>query len=152
VDFKNTVVIMTSNIGSEFLVGKNGEVDEGAKREVLQSLHDHFRPEFLNRVDDTLVFGSLSREHIGKIVNIQLARLGRLLAERKLSLSLSERAKALLAEVGYDPQFGARPLKRAIQRLLQDPLAQKLLAGDFVENDAIRADAGPDGTLIFSKA
>jgi len=152
VGFKNTVVIMTSNIGSEFLAARDGQVDAAAREAVLQALRGQFRPEFLNRVDDILVFGSLSREHIARIVEIQLARLGRLLSERKLTLTLSERAKALLAEVGYDPQFGARPLKRAIQRLLQDPLANKLLAGEFVENDAIRVDAGPDQTLLFSKA
>jgi len=151
VDFKNTVVIMTSNVGSELLAEKAGNIDERDRAMVLEALRAYFRPEFLNRVDDVLVFGSLDRDHLKKIVEIQLGRLRQLLAERKLDLNLSDSARELIAERGYDPQFGARPLKRAIQRLVQDPLAGKILAGEFAEGDTILADAGTDGSLTFTK-
>jgi ATP-dependent Clp protease ATP-binding subunit ClpB len=151
VDFKNTVVIMTSNIGSEHLAAHAGALEPRDREVVLESLHQHFRPEFLNRVDDVLVFGSLTREHLKKVVEIQLARLRKLLAERKLTLEVSEAAKERIADVGYDPQFGARPLKRAIQRLLQDPLATKILEGEFGEGDTIKADCNKQGEITFRK-
>ncbi len=134
VDFKNTVVIMTSNIGSD-----------------PAALRDHFRPEFLNRIDDVLVFSSLQRGHIRRIVEIQTRRLQALLNDRKMKLVLTDTAKDLIAELGWDPQFGARPLKRTLQRLVQDPLAQKILAGEFKEGDIIRANAASDNTITFSK-
>jgi ATP-dependent Clp protease ATP-binding subunit ClpB len=151
VDFKNTVVIMTSNIGSEHLAAHAGALEPRDREVVLEALHQHFRPEFLNRVDDVLVFGSLTHEHLKKVVDIQLVRLCKLLSERKLTLEVSDAAKERIAEVGYDPQFGARPLKRAIQRLLQDPLASKILEGDFVEGDTIKADCIKDGDITFHK-
>jgi len=151
VDFKNSVVIMTSNVGSELLAEKAGAIDEGDRAVVLEALRSHFRPEFINRVDDILIFGSLDRCHLAQIVEIQLARLRALLAERKLDLRLTDSARQLIAERGYDPQFGARPLKRAIQRLVQDQLAGKILAGEFTEGDTILADAGTDGSLVFTK-
>ncbi len=151
VDFKNSVVIMTSNIGSELLAERAGRIDDDDQQKVLAGLRNHFRPEFLNRVDDVLIFSSLTREHIKQIVDIQLGRLLALLAARKIELSLSEAAKELLAERGFDPRFGARPLKRTIQKLLQDPLAGRLLAGEFSEGDSIRADAGPGGEIVFAK-
>jgi ATP-dependent Clp protease ATP-binding subunit ClpB len=151
VDFKNSVVIMTSNIGSELLAERAGRFDDNDRQMVLAALRNHFRPEFLNRVDDILVFSSLNRAHIKQIVDIQLGHLRSLLAARKIGLSLSDAAKELLAERGFDPQFGARPLKRTIQKLLQDPLAGRLLAGEFHEGDTIRADAGPAGEIVFSK-
>ncbi|RME24360.1 MAG: hypothetical protein D6806_09690, partial [Deltaproteobacteria bacterium] len=150
VDFRNTVVIMTSNIGSEVLAEKAGSITERDRELVLEALRRHFRPEFLNRVDDILVFRSLEREHLVKIVDIQLERLRRLLDERKIELEVTDAAKQLLAERGFDPQFGARPLKRTIQRLVQDPLALKLLEGEFTDGDRIEVDAERD-ELVFRK-
>ncbi|MBW1809591.1 MAG: ATP-dependent chaperone ClpB [Deltaproteobacteria bacterium] len=151
VDFKNTVVIMTSNIGSERLAERAGRIDEQDRQIVLDALRNHFRPEFLNRVDDILVFGSLSREDIAKIVTIQMRHLKDLLSERKIKIELSAPARELIADLGFDPQFGARPLKRTIQKLIQDPLANRLLADEFVEGDTILADLGPDNTIVFNK-
>jgi len=143
VDFKNTVVIMTSNAGSEAWSGKR-ESEAEARRYVMEVLRSTFRPEFLNRIDEIVVFHPLSREHLGQIVEIQLGRLRGLLAGRKIALELSGAARALLAERGYDPVYGARPLKRAIQQLLQDPLALALLRGDFGEGDTVVADVRGD--------
>ncbi|MBN2497780.1 MAG: ATP-dependent chaperone ClpB [Deltaproteobacteria bacterium] len=151
VDFKNAVVIMTSNVGSEYLAERAGEIGERDRQTVLDALGAHFRPEFLNRVDDVLVFGSLSRDDLERIVDIQLGRLRALLAERKIALELDAGAKAAIAEAGWDPKFGARPLKRAIQRLVQDPLAGRILQGEFAEGDTVRASAG-NGELDFRKA
>jgi len=151
VDFKNAVVIMTSNIGSDLLAEHIGKFDKAERQIVLQALRGHFRPEFLNRVDDILIFRSLTREDMARIVEIQLQRLQRLLLEKKLTMEMSERARQRVAEVGYDPQFGARPLKRALQRLVQDQLAQRILTGDLADGDTIRADVGPDNSLVFTK-
>jgi ATP-dependent Clp protease ATP-binding subunit ClpB len=133
VDFRNTVIIMTSNIRS------------------AESLSEHFRPEFLNRIDEIVEFKALSREQLTEIVELQLARLRRRLADRELSLELTDAAKEALAEAGWDPAYGARPLKRAIQRLLENPLALRLLEGEFVAGDTIRVDA-QHGDLVFTKA
>ncbi len=143
VDFKNTVVIMTSNVGSETwhaAAAAGGTSEAEARRYVLEALRATFRPEFLNRIDEIVVFHPLTREHLGQIVEIQLGRLRGLLAGRKITLELTDAARALLAERGYDPVYGARPLKRAIQQLLQDPLALALLRGDFAEGDTVVAD------------
>jgi ATP-dependent Clp protease ATP-binding subunit ClpB len=148
VDFKNSVVIMTSNIGSHYIMELGIEAAEG---KVMESLRGHFRPEFLNRVDDIVVFHSLSRTDLARIVDIQLERLKSLLLQRKLTLVLTEAARRFLAERGYDPAFGARPLKRAIQRYLQDPLALALLEGEFSEGDAVDVDLAGD-ELIFRRA
>ncbi len=148
VNFKNTVVIMTSNIGSHFIMELG---PEAAEPKVMEALRQHFRPEFLNRVDDIIMFHSLSRSDLTRIVEIQLSHLRKLLAERKISLELTEAAKLHLAEVGYDPTFGARPLKRVIQRELQDPLALALLQGEFKEGSAIRVDF-KEGSIVFAKA
>ena len=142
VSFKNVVVIMTSNIGSH-LIQELGA--EAAKSQVLSLLHKEFRPEFLNRIDEIIVFHSLSKEDLRRIVDIQLEHLRGLLAERNMTLELTDAAKNYLAEVGFDPTFGARPLKRAIQRYLQDPLAMKILSGEFMDGDTIRVDANGDG-------
>ncbi len=147
VDFRNTLVIMTSNLGNT--LWENGR--RVTRDEITRVLQAHFRPEFLNRIDEIVIFHPLTREHIAGIVDIQLRRVARLLAEKGYQLEVTEAARAYLAEVGYDPQFGARPLKRAIQRELQDPLALKILAGEFKEGDTIRVDRGPEG-LIFSAA
>jgi ATP-dependent Clp protease ATP-binding subunit ClpB len=114
-------------------------------------MRDHFRPEFLNRIDEIVVFEPLSREQLGEIAELQLERLRRRLAERKLSLELTDAAREVLAEAGWDPTYGARPLKRALQRLVENPLAQRLLAGEFAEGDTIRVDA-EDGELVFERA
>jgi ATP-dependent Clp protease ATP-binding subunit ClpB len=149
VDFKNTVVIMTSNVGSQYIRDLAGD-DAAVREQVMWALNQHFRPEFLNRVDEVVIFHSLTREHLAQIVDIQLGRLRALLAERHITFGLTDAAKHKLAEEGYDPVYGARPLKRVIQRRLQDPLALKLLQGDFVDGDVIRVDA-PNGELIFQR-
>jgi ATP-dependent Clp protease ATP-binding subunit ClpB len=133
VDFRNTVIIMTSNIRSP------------------NELRDRFRPEFLNRVDEVVAFEALTREQLADIVELQLARLRERLAERRISLEVSGEAKELLAEEGWDPAYGARPLKRAIQRLVENPLALELLEGRFAEGDAILVDAR-DGELVFERS
>jgi ATP-dependent Clp protease ATP-binding subunit ClpB len=148
VDFRNTAVIMTSNLGNTLW--------EGGKRvdrdEITKVLQQHFKPEFLNRIDEIVVFHPLDRSHITRIVDIQLRRVEALLSARGIKLEVSPSARDYLAETGYDPDFGARPLKRAIQRELQDPLALKILAGDFAEGDTINVDRGSDGLKFEKKA
>jgi ATP-dependent Clp protease ATP-binding subunit ClpB len=155
VDFRNTLVIMTSNLGNELWLGKGaaapGDADghEAVSRDALtRLLQAHFRPEFLNRVDEIVVFHPLTRAHMAQIVDIQLRRLVQMLAEKGFTLEVSEAAREHIADVGYDPDFGARPLKRAIQRELQDPLALRLLSGDFHEGETIRVDRGEEGLTI----
>ena len=150
VDFKNTIIIMTSNLGSQVIQELGGGDDEKMRQMVMEAVRAHFRPEFLNRVDEILIFHTLSLAQIKQIVEIQLRRLQRRLAERKLGLNVTDKAKEFLAKEGYDPVFGARPLKRAIQRLLQDPLARRLLEREFAEGDTITVDAAR-GELIVSK-
>lgn len=147
VDFRNTLVIMTSNLGNQLWEGGR----RVSRDEITRVLQDHFRPEFLNRIDEIVLFHPLTKEHLSGIVDIQLRRISTLLKERGFTLEISEAAREYLAEVGYDPDFGARPLKRAIQRELQDPLALKILAGEFKEGDTIRVDRGQDG-LVFTAA
>jgi ATP-dependent Clp protease ATP-binding subunit ClpB len=150
VDFKNTIIIMTSNLGSQVIQELGGRDDDKMRQMVMEAVRAHFRPEFLNRVDEILIFHTLSLAQIKQIVEIQLRRLQRRLAERKLGLNVTDKAKEFLAKEGYDPVFGARPLKRAIQRLLQDPLARRLLEHEFAEGDTITVDAAR-GELIVSK-
>jgi len=151
VDFRNTLIIMTSNLGSEFLVNL-GENEDSAKArdEVMAVVKASFRPEFLNRVDEIILFHRLRRENMGAIVKIQLKRLEALLAERKISLALDEQAIAWLAEKGYDPAYGARPLKRVIQKELQDPLAEKILGGDILDGSTVDVGTGSDRLLFVS--
>jgi ATP-dependent Clp protease ATP-binding subunit ClpB len=134
VDFRNTVLIMTSNVGG------------------MEALRDRFRPEFINRIDEIVEFSPLSREQIGSIVELQLRRLRSRLAEREIGIELSDEATAAIAEAGWDPTYGARPLKRAIQRLVENPLALRLLEGDFVAGDTVRVEVGEGGELAFRKA
>jgi ATP-dependent Clp protease ATP-binding subunit ClpB len=144
VDFKNTIIIMTSNIGSSYLPaeGVRSERDfEEASKQVLEALHAHFKPEFLNRVDDIIVFHPLGKEQLVKIIELRLEDVRRLLADRKISLELTDAAKELLFAQGYDPNFGARPLKRAIQKLVQDPLALKILDGEILNGDHVIVEA-----------
>ena len=140
VDFRNTVIIMTSNLGSHLIQEMNGGDYEAMKVAVMEVVATHFRPEFINRIDETVVFHALGKEHMQGIANIQLQRLRRRLAERDLGLDISPAALAQLVEVGYDPVFGARPLKRAIQTHLENPLAQRILAGDFVPGSTVHVD------------
>ncbi len=149
VDFKNTIIIMTSNLGSEFLaaLGDNEDTDS-VREQVMGVVRMNFRPEFLNRVDEIILFHRLRRKEMGTIVDIQMGRLVKLLADRKITITLDETAREWLGDKGYDPVYGARPLKRAIQKYLQDPLAEKILSGDIPDGSAVTVSAGSD-RLIF---
>jgi ATP-dependent Clp protease ATP-binding subunit ClpB len=140
VDFKNSIIIMTSNLGSSYLQAENLRTPadfEKASEQVMNALHGHFRPEFLNRVDDIIVFRPLGKQQLVKIIDLRLEDVRRLLADRKISIELTDAAKELLFTQGYDANFGARPLKRAIQKLVQDPLALKILDGEVLHGDHI---------------
>jgi ATP-dependent Clp protease ATP-binding subunit ClpB len=151
VDFRNTVIVMTSNIGSEIIQEQAGEENYDAmKQSVMGLVGQHFRPEFINRLDDIVVFHPLGRVHIRAIADIQIGYLKQRLAERDMGIELSDAAMDLLGESGFDPVYGARPLKRAIRQQLENPLAQEVLAGRFGIDDVIKVDAGPDG-LVFTK-
>jgi ATP-dependent Clp protease ATP-binding subunit ClpB len=157
VNFRNTVIIMTSNLGSTLILEYAPRMDDPAVRgeveqEVLAEMRRHFRPEFLNRVDDVIVFKPLGRGELKTIVDLQLRRLEQLLAERKMALRITDGAKELIAEEGYDPAYGARPLKRAIQRLVQNPLAVRILEGEFDEGDTVVVDRDAGGQLAFRAA
>ena len=147
VDFKNTVLIMTSNLGSRE-IQEVSEDEKQVREAVTQVLQDHFKPEFLNRIDDIVIFHRLSRDQISQIVDVQLERLRQMLHERNISIGLDDSAKELLAREGYDPNYGARPLKRAIQTLIQNPLAMKLLQGDIQPGQTVTVSA-PEGELVF---
>jgi ATP-dependent Clp protease ATP-binding subunit ClpB len=153
VDFKNTIVIMTSNLGSP-IIQEFFEKTESGKRKaemetaVMAELKRNFRPEFLNRVDDVIIFQSLDEEELARIVEIQIGRLEKRLAQQNLTLDVDAAAKKLLAKEGYDPQFGARPLKRAVQEQLLNPLSMKLLEGEFKPGDRIKVTANSEG-LVF---
>ncbi len=154
VDFKNTVLIMTSNVGSTLIqeaMATKKKLDEEDKQEVLEVLQHQFRPEFLNRIDEIVIFESLKREDIARIVDLQLDRLRKLLADKRLEIELEQSAREFLAEKGYDPVYGARPLKRAIQKYLQDPLALKLLSGEFAPGDTITVQGGKDELRLSRK-
>jgi len=142
VDFKNTLIIMTSNLGSEFLVrlGEDQDVDE-VRGEVMDVVKRAFRPEFLNRVDEIILFHRLKRAHMGAIVDIQFQRLLKLLSDRKITLKLTDAAREWLSDKGYDPAYGARPLKRVIQKAVQDPLAEALLSGRVKDGETVEVDA-----------
>lgn len=150
VDFKNTVVIMTSNIGSQYIQELGGRDEEEMKRRITDSMRAYFRPEFLNRVDDVIIFHSLGMEELKKIVEIQVRRLHKLLEDKKINLTLTDAAKSSLAIEGYDPVYGARPLKRVIQRTLQDPLAMRILDGSVKEGESVVVDV-KDGVMQFKK-
>ena len=158
-DFKNTIVIMTSNIGSPMIQefysnperGTGNAEQEELERRVKSELKNYFRPEFLNRVDDIIIFHSLDEAQIAQIVEVQLQSVIRRLAEQKVTLELAPSASALIAKEGFDPQFGARPLKRAIQDLLLNELATRLLNGEFAPGDTVKVDA-ERGVLTFTKS
>src|SRR5881296_748329 len=152
VDFRNTVLIMTSNIGSQYILEMGTQNWEQVETKVLELLRQTFRPEFLNRVDDVIIFRPLSTDDIGKIVDLQIARFAQLMADRKLGLEVTPAAKQLIVADGYDPVYGARPLKRAIDRLLQNPLALAVLEGQYAEGDRVRVERAKDGThLTFQR-
>jgi ATP-dependent Clp protease ATP-binding subunit ClpA len=160
VSFKNTVIVMTSNLGTGmvdkntigFSVHARDKRGEEMRKALLDKLRAAFRPEFLNRIDDIIVFNALTREHLAEIVNIQLNAVVKMLKERKMGLEITAAAKDRIVSEGYDPQYGARPMKRAIQRLVQDPLAHRLMNGDFAEGDVVLVDAREGAVeLEFSK-
>jgi ATP-dependent Clp protease ATP-binding subunit ClpB len=146
VDFRNTVVIMTSNVGSAHLLKLTRDNRDQIEKLVLRELSTTFRPEFLNRIDEVIFFNPLGEAQLGQIVRIQVERFQKLLAERQITLHLTDQAVARVAEAGYDPVYGARPLKRALQKLVIDPLATRLLAGDFQPGDHV--EAAPEGDHI----
>ncbi|QBQ49148.1 ATP-dependent chaperone ClpB [Brevundimonas naejangsanensis] len=149
IDFKNTLIIMTSNLGSQYLADQpQGEDVEAVRPLVMEQVRAHFRPEFLNRIDEIILFHRLGREQMGGIVRIQLARLEKLMADRRLTLALDDSALTWLADKGYDPVYGARPLKRVIQKELVDPMAKKLLAGEIEDGSVVAVSAGADGLEI----
>jgi ATP-dependent Clp protease ATP-binding subunit ClpB len=155
IDFKNSVVIMTSNLGSHYIAeaaqgAGDTDLSEGTRRAVMVSLREHFRPEFLNRIDEVIIFHPLSRENMKQIIDIQLSGLVKRLEERKIHVVLTDDAKEDLVREGYDPSYGARPLKRAIQKRVLDPLALRVLEGEFGEGDTVVVDRGTDG-LRFEK-
>jgi ATP-dependent Clp protease ATP-binding subunit ClpB len=153
VDFRNTLLIMTSNIGAEFLVAQpDGEDTERVRDVVMAEVKTRFRPEFLNRIDEIILFHRLKREHMGRIVDIQLQRLQQLLDERKIKLSLDPKAREWLAEKGYDPAYGARPLKRVIQKSVQDPLSELILSGRIKDGEKVSVSAGKAGLTFNGNA
>jgi ATP-dependent Clp protease ATP-binding subunit ClpB len=149
VDFKQTLIILTSNLGARALSElPDGADSTAARAEVMEAVRNHFRPEFLNRLDDMIIFDRLQRSDMGGIVEIQLRRLEARLAARKITLDLDAEAKDWLADEGYDPVFGARPLKRVIQNHLQNPLAEMILSGDVLDGSTVKVTVGPEGLLI----
>jgi ATP-dependent Clp protease ATP-binding subunit ClpB len=152
VDFRNTLIVMTSNLGAEYLVAQaDGEDSEAVRGQVMAEVRAHFRPEFLNRIDEIILFHRLKREQMGHIVDIQMERLQKLLDDRKITLALDAKARDWLADKGYDPAYGARPLKRVIQKFVQDPLAELLLSGKIKDGEKVKISAGRDG-LVFNGA
>jgi ATP-dependent Clp protease ATP-binding subunit ClpB len=153
VDFRNTLIVMTSNLGAEFLVSqKEGEDSDAVRDQVMAVVRSNFRPEFLNRVDEILLFHRLRREDMGRIVDIQLQRLLKLLDERKITIKLEPAAREWLADKGYDPAYGARPLKRVIQKQLQDPLAELILSGKIKDGDNVKVSAGKNALTFNGQA
>jgi ATP-dependent Clp protease ATP-binding subunit ClpB len=148
VDFKNTVLIMTSNVGSQWIQELTGKDDAEMRTRVMEALRATFRPEFLNRIDEIVIFNSLGLEEIKKIVEIQVGYLSRRLQDSKIQLELTDEAREYLANTGFDPVYGARPLKRTIQQLIQDPLAMKILEGDIGEGSRVTVDV-ENGEVVF---
>jgi ATP-dependent Clp protease ATP-binding subunit ClpB len=146
VDFRNTLIVMTSNLGAEYLVAQaDGEDSDKVRDHVMAEVRAHFRPEFLNRVDEIILFHRLKREQMGHIVDIQMERLQKLLDDRKITLALDAKARDWLADKGYDPAYGARPLKRVIQKFVQDPMADMILSGRIKDDEKVVIGAGKQG-------
>jgi ATP-dependent Clp protease ATP-binding subunit ClpB len=151
VDFKNTVIVMTSNLGSHLIMQMAGQPSEDIRDAVWAEVKQHFRPEFLNRIDETVVFHALDQKHIENIAKIQLKALEARLARLEMKLEVSPRALAALAKVGFDPVFGARPLKRAIQHKIENPISKLILQGRFGPKDVIPVDLSDDGSFSFGR-
>jgi ATP-dependent Clp protease ATP-binding subunit ClpB len=151
VDFRNSVLIMTSNLGSAYILERQGDDWESVENQVREALFQNFRPEFINRIDEILVFKPLGREELTAVVGMQLGRLARLASDRRVELVITEAARESIAEAGFDPAFGARPIKRAIQHLVSDPLAMAFLDGRFHDGDVIEIDIGEGEELSFRK-
>ncbi|MEK7415389.1 MAG: AAA family ATPase, partial [Planctomycetota bacterium] len=150
VDFSNTLIILTSNLGSQYLANLGEDEDvEKVEPQVMEVVRSHFRPEFLNRLDEIILFHRLGQAHMAPIVDIQVGRVANLLKDRKIRLELTDGARQWLGRVGYDPVYGARPLKRAVQKYLQDPLAEALLRGEILDGSTVKIDDG-DGALVIS--
>jgi len=150
VDFTKTLIILTSNLGSQYLAGlEEGQDVSAVEPQVMEIVRGHFRPELLNRLDEIILFHRLGLEHMAPIVDLQVGRVQKLLKERKIVLDLTDAARRWLGRVGYDPVYGARPLKRAVQRYLQDPLAEKLLGGEIPDGSTVRIDEG-EGALAIT--
>jgi ATP-dependent Clp protease ATP-binding subunit ClpB len=152
VDFRNTVVILTSNVGSRWIQELSGKGEDVVREKVMEELRREFRPEFLNRLDEIILFRSLGREELTRIISIMLRELNDRLADRKITVKVTEPARERLAEIGYDPTYGARPLRRAIQKHLQDPLALLILKGEFREGDSVLVDADANTGFTFRKS
>jgi ATP-dependent Clp protease ATP-binding subunit ClpB len=160
VDFRNTLIVMTSNLGADFLVNQpEGQDTDAVRDQVMAVVRSAFRPEFLNRVDEIILFHRLKREQMSRIVDIQLRRLAKLLEERKITLALDPAAREWLADKGYDPAYGARPLKRAIQKAVQDPLAELILSGKVKDGETVKINVAPgkqalafNGQAVVAKA
>jgi ATP-dependent Clp protease ATP-binding subunit ClpB len=153
VDFRNTLIVMTSNLGAEYLVNQpEGQDTEAVREPVMAEVRARFRPEFLNRIDEIILFHRLKRENMGRIVDIQMERLAKLLEERKIVLSLDAKARDWLAEKGYDPAYGARPLKRVIQKSVQDPLAELILSGKVKDGEKVAVSANKQGITFNGTA
>jgi len=151
VDFTNTLIILTSNLGSHLIAElKDGEPVESVRNEVMDVVKGSFRPEFINRLDEIILFHRLERSHMSAIVDIQVRRLQKLLDDRKIVIDLSDEARDWLGNMGYDPVYGARPLKRTVQKYLQDPLADEILKGDIKPGDHVAVSAG-DGMLLLNR-
>ena len=148
VDFKNCVIIFTSNIGSQDIIELKGQDDELMRERVFQAMKDNFKPEFLNRIDDTVIFNSLSKENLRGIVGLEVQKLEKRLAERDISMIITPVALDTMADIGFDPVFGARPLKRAIQRELETSVAKGILRGEFADGDEITIDSDMNGIVI----
>jgi ATP-dependent Clp protease ATP-binding subunit ClpB len=144
VDFRNAVLIMTSNVGSSALFDLAGSDPERARKEAMEALRQAFRPEFINRIDDIVLFNPLTAEQLNKIVDLELAKVMRLLAGRNVRVELTPAARERVVRDGYDPAYGARPLRRTVQRLVQDPLAMKILDGSVLPGDLVRVDVDPE--------
>ena len=151
VDFRNSLIIMTSNLGSQIIQNMRSEEYNEMKNSVMEIVSNYFRPEFINRIDENVVFHSLNRDHISSIIDIQLAQLYDRLSSRDIKIILSDDARDKIVEAGYDPSYGARPLKRAIQQMVQNPLALEILNGSFISGDIIKIDV-KDDHLDFKKA
>jgi ATP-dependent Clp protease ATP-binding subunit ClpB len=152
VDFTNTIIVLTSNLGSQYLTGLvDGQKVEDVEPQVMEVVRGHFRPEFLNRLDEIILFHRLYAEHMGPIVDIQVGRVQKLLEDRKVRLELTDGARAWLGRVGYDPVYGARPLKRAVQKYVQDPLADAILRGDVPDGATVHVEEGEGALRLTSR-